>query len=65
MTWEELVDKAIEMGYEDYFDFMGMKAIWNIKGLSFHSTGRVCYGFILFAENRTYEQMYQIMEALR
>ena len=65
MTWEELCEKAKEMGYEDYFDFRGVKAIRNGKGLSFHSNGKICYDTRIFADHRTPEQMYQIMEALK
>lgn len=65
MTWEELCEKAYEMGYEDYFEFRGLKAIRNSKGLIFHSNGRIVHYILTFAENRTYEQMLAIMEALR
>lgn len=75
MTWEELCEKAKEMGYWEfyddgdipYFDGDGSYFLRNLKGdLYFCKDGTIdCGGCDILAENRTYEQMYQIMEALR
>ena len=65
MTWEELCKKAYEMGYEDFYVYGELRAIWNSELLSFRSDGTICYDVLTFAKNRTYEQMLAIMEALR
>lgn len=64
MTWEELCEKAKEMGFEVY------STIIYIHYMAFTKEGSIwfeddCGGSYCAYENRTPEQMYQIMEALR
>jgi hypothetical protein len=63
MTWEELCEKAKEMGY-DYASFKDDE--WLSKNrLTFTKDGCLfCVGTI-FAESRAPSQMYQIMKALQ
>lgn len=63
MTWEELVEKAQEIGYEYDEDKEELK---NCDAYFYKIGGEVynCY-LDLFAEFRTPEQMFAIMEALR
>lgn len=61
MSWEELKAKAKEMGaivYKDLIVF-DKKAFWS------YGVVELIYEDAVFATNRTPEQMYQIMEALR
>lgn len=62
MTWEELVEKAKELGYE-YDD--ELEKLTN-QYFYFYKTGGEIYGvsFDLFTRHRTPAQMYQIMLAL-
>lgn len=73
MTWEELCEKARKFGYclheDDLFD--GLDGYGKVRylekrngGVSFYEEGGIETNFELFAENRTYEQMYAIMKAL-
>ena len=73
MTWEELKEKAKELGYyvvEDDGDLSYLDIteylVKNDVNISFCDDGLVetNYGDIV-AENRTPDQMYQIMLALR
>jgi hypothetical protein len=65
MTWEELCKKAKELDCDEFYDF--------IEGeyLRFFKDGEVLLLdlerdiFVQVAKNRTPDQMYQIMEALR
>ena len=73
MTWEELKEKAKELGYwlrkdDGDIPYLGITELLVKDGvdIAFFDYGsiEVDCGYIL-AENRTYEQMYQIMLALR
>lgn len=61
MSWEMLCEKAKGMNAKVYKDLI----VFN--GNFFWSYGVIepCNDDIVFARNRTPEQMYQIMEALR
>lgn len=61
MTWEELKEKCLKLGDELRDDY-----IWVPWRLELHKDGRVHCGDYgcLIADNRTYEQMWQIREAL-
>ncbi|MBO7712521.1 MAG: hypothetical protein J6S85_03075 [Methanobrevibacter sp.] len=61
MTWEELKDKCLKLGDKLRDDY-----IWVPWQLELHKDGSVyCGDFAcLIAENRTYEQMWQIRKAL-
>ena len=71
MTWEELCEKAKEMGY----DYWRGKSYVSDGDYEFYKDGTIkAFAFVEdnyysdfyeIAWNRTYEQMYQIMEALR
>lgn len=69
MTWEELCEKAKEMGHEVY-DFWILDTK---EGLDYYKDGTINLHFewserdslICFAKDRTPDQMYAIMEALR
>lgn len=72
ISWEELVEKAKSLGYhyekEHYVN--DVEEVWNEDtGLHFNKTGKMYYWSIddshILANNRTCEQMYQIMLALR
>ena len=73
MTWEELKERAKELGYrlvEDDGDipYLGILEYLTKDGvnISFYDDGLVetnCGEIV--AEDRTYDQMYQIMLALR
>lgn len=74
MTWEELVEKAKTLGYilkERYvFDVSGKCGKFqylekNDGSISFMDSGKIETMSDLLAENRTYDQMYQIMLALQ
>lgn len=59
MTWEELQEKAKELGYS-VGDFTFGDIIIN-----FYKTGIIDVEGCTLARDRTYEQMYAIMEALK
>lgn len=65
MTWEELRQKAKQLG----INISDEREIYIETGLHFNIDGIIYYWSIdaesVFAENRTYEQMYQIMKALK
>lgn len=64
MTWEELCEKAKQLGYKHYKD-EGLS--WLTKGNTFWSIGTVSIfdgQNIADIKNRTPEQMLKIMEAL-
>ena len=65
MTWEELKAKAKELGaiiyISPYDDFERI----TYKGLSCINDGSMLFACETFSENRTPDQMWQIMEALR
>ena len=73
MTWEELANKAEELGYEYLKDGYGLGHTlhkkMNTEIRFVYATGNIViedingYGFI-FKENRTPAQMYQIIKAL-
>lgn len=78
MTWEELCEKAKEMGCSVYKDKdICMKTPYSIhretRFLYFYKNGSVkasyteddCVSVLLLSENRTPNQMLMIMEALR
>lgn len=62
MTWKELCEKAKELDwakvYEDLIVFDG-KFFWS------YGVIEACNDDAVFARDRTPEQMYQIMEALK
>lgn len=70
MTWKDLVEKAKELGWKTWSNYNGVYAL--NKGELIFSVGGafyICIEFTanpyhIFAENRTPEQMYQIMLAL-
>ena len=75
ITWEELCEKAKEMGYRLIYDdgdipyFDGNSSYYlenqNIS-LTFFKDGQIEYNYGgIIAENRTYNQMLIIMEALK
>lgn len=71
MTWEELVEKAKELGYL-YIDATGETYLFSTDNrLSFCKNGCVVAdsdmigGDVYFGHNRTPDQMWQIMEALK
>ena len=76
MTWEELKEKAKELGYcfndEHLWHFL-CKGIDDDASILFYKGGSVCYKLdgekasadIIIAQERTPDQMWQIMEALR
>lgn len=77
MTWEELKEKAKELGYYElyddgdvpYFDGDGSYLLINSnsKNIIRFFKDRIIedeWGYII-SEDRTYEQMYQIMLALK
>jgi hypothetical protein len=61
MTWKELCKKAEEMGAKVCTDLIVLDEMF------YWSFGVVepCNDDVVFAKDRTPEQMYQIMEALR
>ena len=75
MTWEELKEKAKELGYYEvyddgdvpYFDGDSSYLLVNNKNdISFIKDGTIEAGCgYIISEDRTYEQMYQIMLALK
>lgn len=72
MTWKELVEKAKVLGY-GYYNSCDLLVIENKCGneVCFSQNGEVSVGYdsnccdTCLAENRTYEQMYQIMLLLK
>jgi hypothetical protein len=70
MTWEELKEKAKDMGYI-YVDNKTGTYLWNLdKSISFCRNGCIVAdsdmigGDVYFGHNRTPDQMYAIMKAL-
>lgn len=67
MTWEELCKKAKEMAY--FYCLINEHCIEFERRFVFFKDGEVCIdGYnddCIVATDRTYEQMYQIMEALK
>ena len=59
MTWEELCEKAKEMGY-----LRNNGLMHPTKSVFFFENRSVCIGEEVFTR-LSYNQMYQIMEALR
>jgi hypothetical protein len=61
MTWEELKEEAKRMGAKVYKDLIVL------DGKLFWSSGVIepLHDDVVFATDRTPEEMYQIMEALR
>lgn len=67
MTWEELVEKAKELGayYEKEGDLRECSCLF-FHGICFQESGIIDEGyFFVIQENRTPDQMYQIMLALK
>lgn len=73
MNWEELVEKAKTLGYilkEGYvFDVLGKRGKFqylekNDESISFMDSGKIESLSDILVENRTPDQMYQIMLAL-
>lgn len=66
MTWEELKEKAIEMGAMEFFSIMTGSESFKWHGLLFEDIGIVKQSDgSLLAKNKTPDQMWQIMEALK
>lgn len=67
MTWEELCEKAKEMKYSlDYDDHYEMCLELDKNGLCFYENGKIkAYMDEVVSENKSIEQMYQIMKALQ
>jgi hypothetical protein len=66
MTWEEFCEKAKEMGYREVYDDGCCFLRTNEGDLFFCKDGTIdCGGWEILEDNRTYEQMLAIMEALR
>lgn len=72
MTWKELCEKAKEMGMLIVGANSILKEhIWVRDNLCFYEGGNIVFddtdveSRYIVASDRTYEQMYQIMEALR
>jgi len=70
MTWEELCEKAKEMGYSisHYLndDDVEIGYIYSNDYIYLEEDGKITTSTEnIVVDNRTYEQMYQIMEALR
>ena len=65
MTWDELKEKAKEMGYKES-DFLGNALIKEIEyEMSFYKTGRIeINDDYVIVRNRTPEQMLMIMRGL-
>lgn len=68
MTWEELIEKAKEIGWEykntayaEYLFSLGEDDV----AIRFYSDGEITVDEKIFSQYRTYDQMYQIMQALR
>lgn len=68
MTWEELKEKAKEMGWEykktAYSEYL---LSWEVEDTSikFYPDGEIMVDNSTFSQDRTPDQMYQIMLALR
>ena len=60
MTWEELKEKAKELGYY----MIGDEGIANDE-FTFWQDGKVDVDGVCVSDNRKPEQMWQIMEALK
>ena len=59
MTWEELKEKAKEMGYADNGNYFGDIIV------EFDEDGTIWVEGSKLASNRTYDQMLAIMKALQ
>jgi hypothetical protein len=65
MSWEDLVEKAEKLGYTALFnDGDGNGVLNNVKDWWFWENGNVEINGVKY-KHRTYEQMYQLMEALK
>lgn len=67
MTWEELCEKACEMGYIHCFDdHYEMCEILDKNGFCFYENGKIKTDTSnVISENKSIEQMYQLMKALQ
>lgn len=71
MTWDELIKKAKELGYLYIDNDTGTYLYSPDKNISFCRNGCIVAdsnmigGDVYFGHNRTPEQMWQIMEALK
>ena len=70
MTWEELIEKAKEMGYSTSYylndDDVEIGYIYCNDYIYLEEDGTITTSTEnIVAENRTYDQMYAIMEALK
>lgn len=64
MTWEELCEKAKEMGLDVYMNAIYANHLkFDIDGLIYFDDG--CGGWYQAYEGIETDQMYQIMEALK
>jgi hypothetical protein len=68
MTWEELVEKAKELGWE-HKKTAYTKSLFLLNedyvNIQFYPEGEIMVDETIISQNRTPEQMYQIMLALR
>lgn len=68
MTWEELKEKAKEIGYDVTEDVFGTESLF-IGNLHFGRQGCIWKHYQItdeiFVKGRTNDQMWQIMEALK
>lgn len=69
MTWEELKEKAKELGWEyknpAYAEYSIFSLNKNDVIINFYTDGDIMVDGTIISRNRTPEQMYQIMLALR
>lgn len=70
MTWEELVEKVKELGWEyKKTDYNYSESLFLINedyvNIQFYQEGELMVGETIVSKNRTPDQMYQIMLALR
>jgi len=69
MTWEELVEKAKELGWEynktAYSEYLLSWYGEDDTSIKFYSDGEIIVDNSTFTQYRTPDQMYQIMLALR
>jgi hypothetical protein len=68
MTWEQLYAKARELGYYLCWNYNDIQALGNCDKRNlffFYSNGTITFSNSVVGMDRTPDQMYAIMEALR
>ena len=63
MSWEELCEKAKKLGYQYNKDYNYL--YHNDYHVTFYSNGEMFVGCTLVVDDRTPDQIYQIMEAFK